>query len=67
MRARGLNVHSVSPELEAEWRAAAEKVYPQIRGSMVPEDVFDAVEGLLSAYRAQQVDAVSAVLDGERE
>jgi TRAP-type C4-dicarboxylate transport system substrate-binding protein len=67
MRVRGLNVHSVSPELEAEWRAAAEKVYPQIRGSMVPEDVFDAVEGLLSAYRAQRVDAVSTFADGESE
>ena len=67
MQRRGLTVHAVSPELEAEWRAAAEKVYPEIRGKMVPEDVFDAVQGLLSEYRASKIDAVSAVVAGESE
>src|SRR5439155_11443339 len=39
----GLEVHAVPPEVEQEWRAFAESVYPRIRGSLVPADVFDRV------------------------
>src|SRR5262245_15471264 len=42
MKARsGLQVHAMTPQLEDEWRAFAEGVYPQLRGSTVPADVFD--------------------------
>ena len=51
MRKRGLQVHSLTPELEAEWRQLAEAVYPKIRGAMVPGDMFDAVQGALTEYR----------------
>jgi hypothetical protein len=40
--------------LEAVWRAEAEKVYPDIRGTIVPEDVFDEAQRLIQEYRARQ-------------
>jgi TRAP-type transport system periplasmic protein len=49
---RGLRVHRLSPELEAQWQAGAEEVYPLIRGRLVPEDIFDEVMRLLKEYRA---------------
>jgi len=52
MQKRGLTVHHVTPEIEAEWRTLAEGVYPKIRGGLVPADVFDEVERLLQEYRA---------------
>lgn len=51
MRKRGLQVHALTPELEAEWRQLAESVYPRIRGAMVPADAFDAVQSALADYR----------------
>jgi TRAP-type C4-dicarboxylate transport system substrate-binding protein len=47
----GLTVHEVTPEIEAEWREAAEAAYPTIRGKIVPADVFDEVRRLLAEYR----------------
>jgi TRAP-type C4-dicarboxylate transport system substrate-binding protein len=52
MKKNGLTVHTVSPEVEAKWRAAAEEVYPQIRGRIVPADIFDEAIRLLKEYRA---------------
>ncbi len=52
MKKRGLTVHEVTPELEAQWRAEAEKVYPKIRGRIVPADIFDDVQRLVKEYRA---------------
>lgn len=52
MKKRGLTVHPVTPDIEAEWRRAAEEVYPQIRGKLVPAEWFDEVQGLLKEYRA---------------
>jgi TRAP-type C4-dicarboxylate transport system substrate-binding protein len=51
MQKRGLKVHPVTPEIEAEWRTWAEGIYPKIRGSLVPADEFDEVERLLREYR----------------
>jgi len=45
-------VHPVSPEIESDWRTLAESVYPKIRGSMVPEDMFDRAVKLVADYRA---------------
>ena len=53
MKKRGLKVQPVSPEIEAEWRRAAEQMYPLIRGGMVPAESFDEVQRLLQEYRAQ--------------
>jgi TRAP-type C4-dicarboxylate transport system substrate-binding protein len=50
----GLTVHRVSPEVEAEWREAAEAVYPSIRGDIVPTEIFDEVLRLIDDYRATE-------------
>ena len=52
MEKRGLKVQRLTPELDAEWRRAAEQMYPLVRGKMVPADFFDEVQGLLREYRA---------------
>ena len=52
MKKRGLKVQPLTPEIEAEWRAVAEKAYPMIRGRMVPAELFDEVQQLLREYRA---------------
>ncbi len=52
MEKRGLKVQPVAPEVEAEWRAISEKVYPQIRGKLVPADIFDETMRLLAECRA---------------
>jgi TRAP-type transport system periplasmic protein len=53
MKARsGLQVHAVTPQLEDEWRAFAETVYPQLRGTTVPADVFDQARRHVADFRA---------------
>jgi TRAP-type transport system periplasmic protein len=52
MMKRGLQVHQLTPELEAKWQAGVEEVYPQIRGRLVPEEIFDEVMRLVQEYRA---------------
>ena len=52
MRKRGLRVHAVAPDVEAEWRQVVEAAYPKIRGVVVPEDMFEEVVKQLKAYRA---------------
>jgi TRAP-type C4-dicarboxylate transport system substrate-binding protein len=54
MEKRGLKVSKVTPEVEAEWRAAAEAVYPQVRGKLVPEEIFDAARKFIAEYRETQ-------------
>jgi len=52
MKKRGLVVHAVTPEIAAEWQALAKDVYPQIRGNIVPADLFDLVQAEIAQYRA---------------
>lgn len=52
MKKRGLQVKSVSPELDATWRAAAEQAYPDIRGTLVPVDIFDKSQHMIKEYRS---------------
>lgn len=54
MEKRGLKVTHVTPELEAQWRTAAEATYPQIRGPIVPTDMFDQAMAAIKEYRAKQ-------------
>jgi len=54
MKKRGLQVHPVPPAVEVEWRQFLEGVYPKLRGVIVPADVFDEIQSLLSSYRATQ-------------
>ena len=53
MKKRGLTVHSLTPEMQAEWRRAAEEMAPLVRGSMVPAEFFDEVQRLLREFRGQ--------------
>jgi len=52
MQKRGLVVNRPTPEQMREWNELGEKLYPRIRGSMVPADTFDEVMALLKSYRA---------------
>jgi TRAP-type transport system periplasmic protein len=53
MKKRGLIVHPVTPELEADWRRMAEAAYPKLRGTMVPAEIFDQVRATVAEYRKQ--------------
>ena len=48
----GLQVHAVTPQLEDEWRRFAEGIYPRLRGSMVPADMFDRARQRVAEYRS---------------
>src|SRR5262245_16586865 len=50
----GVEVHPVSPQIDQEWRTFAEGIYPRIRGTMVPADMFDRTKQLVDEYRAQK-------------
>jgi TRAP-type C4-dicarboxylate transport system substrate-binding protein len=54
MKKRGLVVNKPSPAQLREWSELADKLYPRIRGTMVPADTFDEVFRLIKAYRAGQ-------------
>jgi TRAP-type C4-dicarboxylate transport system substrate-binding protein len=54
MQKRGLQVHKPTPEQLQEWNQLAERLYPRIRGTMVPADTFDEVFAHLRAYRASR-------------
>ncbi len=56
MRTLGLEVHPVTPQGDDEWRKFAEAIYPKLRGSMVPADVFDRALQLVAEYRASRPD-----------
>ena len=53
MRKRGLTVTPMTPAADSAWRTMAEGFYPEIRGSLVPADMFDEVVRLLGEYRAR--------------
>ena len=54
---RGLKVQKVTPEIEVEWRALLEKLDNQIRGKVVPPEVFDLAHSVLKEYRAGHANA----------
>lgn len=51
MKKRGLIVNKPNAEQLREWNDLAEKLYPRIRGNLVPADTFDEVFKHLKAYR----------------
>jgi TRAP-type C4-dicarboxylate transport system substrate-binding protein len=53
MQQHGLTVHPLTPEAAREWQAQVEKLYPGIRGAMVPAEIFDAVDHHLAEFRAK--------------
>lgn len=54
MQKRGLKVHDLSREGVEQWRKEAEKTYPDVRGRLVPAEIFDEVQQLLRQYRAAE-------------
>jgi len=52
MKKRGLQVHAVGPEVEREWHQFGESTYPQVRGHLVPAEMFDEVLQILREYRS---------------
>jgi len=54
MQSRGLHVREMTPELEAQWRALAERSWPHVRGTMVPAETFDEVKAMLAQYRSRK-------------
>jgi TRAP-type C4-dicarboxylate transport system substrate-binding protein len=52
MRKRGLNIHTLTPELDAEWNETVQKALPKVRGIAVPADIFDEVMSQLKTFRA---------------
>jgi TRAP-type C4-dicarboxylate transport system substrate-binding protein len=52
MQKRGLTVHDLSPDLVERWRQEAEKTYPEIRGHIVPAEIFDEVRQRVQADRS---------------
>ena len=54
MKKRGLVVNRPNAAQMQEWNDLAEKLYPRIRGVMVPAETFDEVFMHLKAYRASK-------------
>jgi len=52
MKKRGLKVHTLTPQLDAEWDEVVAKSYPKVRGTAVPADIYDEVVGELKTFRA---------------
>jgi len=52
MRKRGLKVHTLTPELDAEWDQMVAKAYSKVRGTAVPADIYDEVLSQLKSFRA---------------
>ena len=51
MQQFGLNVVHADPQAVAQWRQLAEGIWPKLRGSVVPADLFDQVKRLRDDYR----------------
>ncbi|CAN1563556.1 DctP TRAP-type C4-dicarboxylate transport system, periplasmic component [Burkholderiaceae bacterium] len=54
MKKRGLVVNKPNAEQMREWTELADKLYPRIRGTLVPAETFDDVFRHLKAYRASK-------------
>jgi TRAP-type C4-dicarboxylate transport system substrate-binding protein len=57
LRKRGLKVHPITPELDAEWDRMVEKAWTKIRGEVVPADIYDEVMSQLKTFRASKAGA----------
>ena len=53
MQKKGLIVNQVTPQAEAEWQRLTKVIYPELRGKVVPADIFDEVQRLVAEYRAK--------------
>ncbi len=53
MQKKGLVVNPLTPQAEEEWQRLTKVIYPEIRGKVVPADIFDEVQRLVAEYRAK--------------
>jgi TRAP-type transport system periplasmic protein len=53
MQKKGLMVRPVTPQVEEEWLKLTKIIYPELRGKVVPADIFDEVQRLVTEYRAR--------------
>jgi len=60
MQQFGLNVEHADPKTVAEWRQLCEGIWPKLRGSIVPADLFDDVKRLRDDYRKTHPSASAA-------
>jgi TRAP-type C4-dicarboxylate transport system substrate-binding protein len=54
MKKRGLTVNKPNAEQMKEWNELAERLYPKVRGKLVPAETFDEVVAHLKTYRASK-------------
>jgi len=54
MEKRGLHVIEVTDAQRAEWQKLTQKMYPKIRGPIVPAEAFDEATRLRDEYRQKQ-------------
>jgi TRAP-type C4-dicarboxylate transport system substrate-binding protein len=54
MQKHGLEVHTITPELADVWARFGETIKPEVRGAIVPAEMFDRVEQLVGEYRKPQ-------------
>ncbi len=57
MRNRGLVVHALDATTRRAWDELVAKIRPQIRGKLVPADMFDIVEQAVAGFRARRAGA----------
>ncbi len=60
MQQFGLNVVHADAKALAEWRQLSESIWPKLRGTMVPPDLFDEVKRLRDEYRKQHPGTAAA-------
>jgi TRAP-type transport system periplasmic protein len=53
MQDHKLHVVSVPDDALAQWRSAAENIYPKLRGAYVPAEMFDETQRLVAEFRAK--------------
>jgi len=53
MQQRGLTVHEITPEIEAEWLKTIDSVKHILRGKIVPPDIYDEAMRLIQEYRVK--------------
>jgi TRAP-type C4-dicarboxylate transport system substrate-binding protein len=53
MAKRGLKVIEPTAEDTADWEKFVSTLYPEIRGKIVPADIFDRIQSLVNEYRAK--------------
>ena len=51
MQQFGMNLVKPDSKATAEWRQLAEGIWPKLRGTMMPADLFDEVKRLRDEYR----------------